>query len=57
MLRRWTSGNFKAVAGETTLDLAPITILCEANSSGNGTVELANFVRHDDFFIPEPSRA
>lgn len=38
MLRSWTLGNFKAVADTVTLDLAPVTVLCGANSSGKSTI-------------------
>lgn len=38
MLKRWTLGNFKAIADEITLQLAPITVLAGANSSGKSSI-------------------
>jgi predicted ATPase len=38
MLRKWTLANFKAIADEVTLDLAPVTVLVGANSSGKSSV-------------------
>lgn len=38
MLRTWTLGNFKAIADEVTLDLAPVTVLVGANSSGKSSI-------------------
>ena len=34
MITKWTVANFKSIAKETTLDLAPLTIFAGANSSG-----------------------
>lgn len=38
MLKKWTLSNFKAIADKATLDLAPITVLCGANSSGKSSI-------------------
>lgn len=38
MLKKWILGNFKSVAEKTELDLAAITVLAGANSSGKSTV-------------------
>lgn len=37
MLKQWTLGNFKSVAENTSLQLAPLTVLAGANSSGKST--------------------
>src|SRR5262249_3198387 len=38
MLKRWSLANFKSFKDETQLDLAPITVLAGANSSGKSTI-------------------
>jgi predicted ATPase len=38
MLTEWTIGNFKSFSGNTTIPLAPITILAGANSSGKSSI-------------------
>ena len=38
MLTKWILGNFKAVADKTTINLAPLTVLAGANSSGKSTI-------------------
>jgi predicted ATPase len=38
MLRKWSLTNFKSFAGKTEIDLAPITVLAGANSSGKSTI-------------------
>lgn len=38
MLKRWTLSNFKSFKDRTELDLAPITVLAGANSSGKSTI-------------------
>ena len=38
MLTQWTIGNFKAIDEKVTLELAPVTVLAGANSSGKSSV-------------------
>ncbi len=38
MLTEWTIGNFKSISERTALKLAPLTIICGANSSGKSTI-------------------
>lgn len=38
MLTQWTLGNFKAIDKTVTLELAPVTVLAGANSSGKSSV-------------------
>ena len=38
MIKTWTLTNFKSVYGETTLEMAPLTLLVGANSSGKSSV-------------------
>jgi AAA15 family ATPase/GTPase len=38
MLRKWSLTNFKSFKGKTEIDLAPITVLAGANSSGKSTI-------------------
>jgi predicted ATPase len=38
MLTSWTLANFKSVKNKTTIKLAPLTVLCGANSSGKSTL-------------------
>ena len=38
MISKWKLANFKAIAKETELDFAPLTILAGANSSGKSTL-------------------
>lgn len=38
MLTEWSIGNFKSFSGNTTLPLAPITILAGSNSSGKSSI-------------------
>jgi len=38
MLRKWSLTNFKSFNGKTEIDLAPITVLAGANSSGKSTI-------------------
>jgi predicted ATPase len=38
MLRKWSLANFKSFKGRTEIDLAPITVLAGANSSGKSTI-------------------
>jgi predicted ATPase len=38
MLSRWTLTNFKSYYKENTIELAPLTILCGANSSGKNSI-------------------
>lgn len=38
MLSRWILSNFKSYTGNTSLKLAPLTLLCGANSSGKSSI-------------------
>ncbi len=38
MITNWTVANFKSIVKETSLDLAPLTVLAGPNSSGKSTV-------------------
>ena len=38
MIKTWTLENFKSFAQETTLDFAPLTIICGANSAGKSSI-------------------
>jgi predicted ATPase len=38
MITRWTIGNFKSIAAPVEIEMAPLTLVCGANSSGKSTI-------------------